>query len=159
MAKINQQPPKAPAWPWGGPRSVRDKLVDRSQVDTKKTKKKGDARNPALASMALLDSIGPAHSADELRLPLPPMPGGHDADVAGFQERPALAEVARRNEERGRGGLERSLSQLRIPPERADRLKALLGREQQMLDLISSVSADVEEVERKRREEQAEEAY
>lgn len=159
MAKINQQPPRAPAWPWGGPRSVRDKLVDRAQLDTRKAKKKGDARNPALASAALLDFIGPAHSADELRLPMPPLPAGHDADVAGFQERLALAEVAVFNEEAGRSAMEQSLAQLKVPPERAERLKALLGRERQMLDLVSAVSADVDEVERRRREEQAEETY
>ena len=51
MAKVGQQP-KAPLWPWGGPRSVRDKLVDKTQV-TSKARKKGDPKNPALASAAL----------------------------------------------------------------------------------------------------------
>jgi len=58
MAKVNQQPPRAPLWPWGGPRSVRDRLVEPRQLDTRKTKKKGDPKNPSLASAALLDFIG-----------------------------------------------------------------------------------------------------
>ena len=74
MAKINQQPPKTPMWPWGGPRSVRERLVDPAQFDRKKKlKKAGDPKNPALASAALMDFIGPAHSSEELRLPLPPV--------------------------------------------------------------------------------------
>ena len=73
MAKINNQPPKAPLWPWGGPRSVREKLVDPTQFDRKKKlKKTGNPKSPALASAALLDFIGPAHSSEELRLPTPP---------------------------------------------------------------------------------------
>ena len=75
MAKLNNMPPRAPLWPWGGPRSVREKLVDPAEFDRKKkVAKKGDPKNPALASAALLDWIGPGHNADELRLPLPPHP-------------------------------------------------------------------------------------
>src|SRR6185369_17960382 len=82
MAKINQNPPRTPMWPWGGPRSVRERLVDPAQFDRKKqARKAGNPKSPALASAALLDFIGPAHSADELRLPLPPYPEGHDADL------------------------------------------------------------------------------
>ncbi len=94
MAKINQQPPRAPLWPWGGPRTVREKLVDPSQLDRKKKTKAGNPKNPALASSALLDFIGPAHSSEELRLPLPPMPFGHEADLERFSDRPHLASVA-----------------------------------------------------------------
>ena len=99
MAKINNQPPKAPLWPWGGPRSVRERLVDPAQVNRKKAAKTGNPKNPALASAALLDFIGPAHSSEELRLPLPPHPGGHDADLEGFSDRPHLASVAGRGYE------------------------------------------------------------
>ena len=76
MASIRQQP-QAPQWPWGGPQALRSKVVNRGQIEKKGVKKKGDPKNPALASTALLDFIGPAHSAEELRLPLPPMPAGH----------------------------------------------------------------------------------
>ena len=50
MAKINNQPPKAPLWPWGGPRSVREKLVDPSQINRGKKVKKGNAANPIESS-------------------------------------------------------------------------------------------------------------
>src|SRR6476619_6857927 len=121
MAKINQQPPKAPMWPWGGPRSVRDRLVDRTQLESKKAKKKGDPKNPALASAALLDYIGPAHSSEELRLPLPVFPEGHDADIDGYLDRQSLGSVAERSDPESRGRLEKSLGQLRAPPERVER--------------------------------------
>lgn len=157
MAKIGQQP-KAPLWPWGGPRSVRDKLVDRTQV-TSKAKKKGDPKNPALASSALLESIAPAHSAEELRLPLPPMPAGHAADVESFLDRPHVSTVAERMSEYRQAELERGMAAVRAPAERVERLKALLQRESLMLDLVSTVGEAMREVEHRRREEQAEEAY
>src|SRR5579883_2089807 len=108
MAKINL-PPRAPPWPWGGPRSVREKLVDPSQLDRKKKAKKGDPKNPALPSADLLDSIGPAHSADELRLPLPPHPEGHDADLSGFNDRPMFDAIADRGDADMRRVMERAL--------------------------------------------------
>lgn len=156
--KINQPPPRAPAWPWGGPRTVRDKLVDRTQVD-RKAKKKGDPKNPALASSALLDFIGPAHSADELRLPLPPMPEGHDADLAAFTDRQSMQSVAERGDERQRRALESGLASIRVAPERLERMKSLLAREAQMLELVGFVSREMDEVNRRRREEQKEEGY
>src|SRR5882757_8983829 len=107
MAKINQQPPQ-PAWPWGGPRAVQEKLVKRAQlIDSKKVKKKGDPKNPALASAALLDFIGPPHSSEELRLPLPVFPEGHDADLDGYLDRQSLGSVAGRSDQDTRGRLER----------------------------------------------------
>src|SRR3954471_4276097 len=123
MAKIQQQPPKAPAWPWGGPRAVRDKLVDRTQLENKKTKKKGDPKNPALASAALLDFIGPPHSSEELRLPLPVFPEGPDADIDGYLDRQSLSSVAERSDQDERGKLERNLSSVRAPADRIERLK------------------------------------
>src|SRR3954468_13977290 len=133
MAKINNQPPPSAAWPWGGPRSVRERLIDRAQLDKKKLGKAGNPKSPALPSAALLDFIGPAHSSEELRLPLPPHPGGHDADLEGFSDRPHLASVAGRGEEDQRRMLERGLSKVNAPPERLERLKALLSRESAML--------------------------
>lgn len=140
-------------WPWGGPRSVREKLVDRAQLDKKSARKRGDPKNPALASAALLDFIGPAHSAEELRLPMPVPPKGHDADVEGFIDRPFLSRVAERIEADAQAAVERSLSSIKARPERLDRLKALLQREAQMLRLVSDVSDAVGEIERRRREE------
>lgn len=157
MAKIGD-PPRAPLWPWGGPRSVREKLVERSQLTTK-AKKKGDPKNPALASAALLDSIGPAHSAEDLRLPMPPTPMGHDADVEGFADRPHLSTVAERLNEHRQAEIDVGLSVIRAPPERVDRLRSLLQREASMLELVGHVSDDMAEVERRRREEQAEESF
>lgn len=159
MAKIGGQQPRAPAWPWGGPREVRGKLVDRTQLEQKNVRKKGDPKNPALASTALLDFIGPAHSAEELRLPLPPGPAGHDADVEGYLDRGPLSSVAERLAEANQEALQRGLGSLRAAPERVERLKALLARESQMLDLISSVSGDMAEIERRRREETQAEGF
>ena len=159
MAKINQQPPKAPMWPWGGPRSVRDRLVDRTQLDTKKTKKKGDPKNPSLASAALLDFIGPAHSSEELRLPLPVFPEGHDADIDGYLDRQSLGSVAGRQDQEARGRLERNLANVKAPPDRIDRLKALLSREASMLQLVGKVHEEVEDIHRRRMEEQKEEGF
>jgi hypothetical protein len=155
MAKIGglPPPPPQPTWPWGGPRSVREKLVDRNQLDKRTGRKKGDPKNPALASSALLDFIGPAHSAEELRLPMPVPPAGHDADVESFLDRPVLAEVTEHLSDAAQGALDRGLAALRATPERLDRLKALLQREAQMLKLVGSVADEVQEIERKRREE------
>lgn len=159
MAKIGQQQPRAPMWPWGGPRSVRDKLVDRSQLDRKSVRKKGDPKNPALASAALLDFIGPAHSAEEMRLPMPVPPGGHDADLDGYLDRPQLQSVAERMNEIRQAALERGFQSLRAAPDRVDRLRSLLQREASMLELVGNVSADQAEIERRRREETLEEGY
>lgn len=152
MAKIGQQP-AAPQWPWGGPATVRDKLVNRAQVEKKGVRKKGDPKNPSLASAALLDSIGPAHSAEELRLPMPILPGGHDADVESFLDRPFLSNVAERLSDEQQAALDRGLGSLRAAPERVDRLKSLLQREASMLQLVGTVSSEMAEIERRRREE------
>jgi len=158
MAKINNQPPRAPLWPWGGPRTVREKLVEPSQFDRKK-RKAGNPKSPALASAALLDFIGPAHSSEELRLPTPPQPRGHEADLEGFSDRPFLASVAGRADMEQRQLLERGLSLINAPPERLERLKGLLQREAQMLSLVSQVHADIQDIQRRMREEQKEEGY
>jgi hypothetical protein len=146
-------------WPWGGPRVVKERLVERTQLNDRKTKKKGDPKNPSLASAELLDFIGPPHSSEELRLPLPPMPTGHDADINSYVDRQNLASVAARGDEGERGRLEQNLDNLRAAPERIDRLKALLSREGAMLKLISKVYDDVEEINRRRREEQKAEGF
>ena len=159
MAKIGGQQPRAPAWPWGGPKEVRGKLVDRAQLDRKNVRKKGDPKNPALASAALLDFIGPAHSAEEIRLPLPPGPAGHDADVEGYLDRGPLNSVAERLGEDQQEALQRGLGTLRAAPDRVERLKALLAREAQMLELVNGISADMAEIERRRREETQAEGY
>ncbi len=159
MAKVGGQQPRAPAWPWGGPREVRGKLVDRAQLERKNVRKKGDPKNPALASTALIDSIGPAHSAEELRLPMPPGPAGHDADVESYTDRGPLSSVAERLSEASQETLQRGLASLRAPADRVERLKSLLTRESQMLELIGGVSNDMAEIERRRREETAGEGY
>jgi hypothetical protein len=160
MAKINNNPPKAPMWPWGGPRSVRDRLVDPTEFDRKKkVAKKGDPRNPALASTALLEFIGPGHTSDELRLPPPPFPEGHDADVEAFSDRPYLAAAAERADEEERRQIEKGLSRINAAPERLDRLKALLNRESQMLNVVAQLHAEMAEIQRRMREEQKTEGY
>lgn len=159
MAKINQPPTPTPLWPWGGPRAVRERLVERSQLERKKALKKGDPKNPALPSAELLDFIGPAHSSEELRLPLPPMPAGHDADTEGFDDRAALQLVADRADPEERKSLERGLGAVRAASDRLDRLKALLSREFQMLSLVAQVNQEVVEILARMREAQKEEGY
>jgi hypothetical protein len=147
MSKINQQPPRTPMWPWGGPRSVREKLVDPAQLDRKKAlKKAGNAKAPALASAALLDFIAPAHSSEELRLPLPPHPEGHDADVETFLDRPHLITVSGRQEGDSKRALERSLAKVSASPERMERMKALLSRESEMLNTVDHVAKEMREI-------------
>ncbi|MBX7101596.1 MAG: hypothetical protein K1X89_28035 [Myxococcaceae bacterium] len=158
MAKINQPPPQLPPWPWGSARTVREKLVNPAQLD-RKARKKGDPKNPALASAALLDFIGPAHSADELRLPLPPTPEGHDADLAAMVDRESMQSVAERRSQGQRTAMENALNAARAAPDRLERLKSLLSREAQMLEVVSKVSEDMEEIVRRMREEQQDEAY
>ncbi len=159
MAKIGGQQPRAPSWPWGGPREVRGKLVDRTQLERKNVRKKGDPKNPSLASAALLDSIGPAHSAEEIRLPMPPGPAGHDADLESYTDRAPLSSVAERLSEANQEALQRGLGALRAPADRVERLKSLLTRESAMLELVGGISNDMAEIERKRREETASEGY
>jgi hypothetical protein len=134
-------------WPWGGPRSVREKLVDPAQLDRKKAlKKTGNPKTPALASAALLDFIAPAHSSEELRLPLPPHPEGHDADVETFLDRPHLITVAGRHEGDSKRALERGLSKVNASPERMERMKALLSREGEMLNMVDHVAQEMREI-------------
>ncbi len=160
MAKINQNPPNTPMWPWGGPRSVRERLVDPAQLDRKKqTRKSGNPKNPALASAELLDFIGPAHSAEELRLPLPPHPEGHDADLEAYRDRQSLQSAAEKLDPEERRSIDRGLSRLTVSPERLDRMKALLGREAQMLALVGRMNDEISQIFQKIREEQSEAPY
>ncbi len=154
MAKINNQQPQAPAWPWGPPAEVRERLVGPAQVDRRKVNQKGNPKNPPLASAALMDFIGPAHSSDELRLPLPELPPGHDADLDGFLDRPHLLSLARRADHAQEKPLELSLDRVSTSDDRRDRMRALLAREAQMLELLQQVHHDVREIDQKRREEQ-----
>lgn len=159
MAKINQPPKGAPQWPWGAPRTVRERLVEPAQVDRRKLRKKGDPKNPSLASAALMDFIGPAHSADELRLPLPPMPAGHDGDLEAFREREFLGAALERGGHEKHAQLEQGLAMVKLSPERMERLKGLLARESQMLSLVKQLKDEVDEIERLRRQGQDEKGY
>lgn len=160
MAKINNQPPKQPLWPWGGPRGVRERLVDPTQLEGRQKKRKvGDPKNPALPSAELLDSIGYPHGADELRLPAPLPPPGHDADLAGFMDGPNLARVAERFAPETLRGLERFLARVQTSPERQERLRALLEREQSMLELVGTLASEIADIRRKMKEEQQEDGY
>jgi hypothetical protein len=155
MAKINDKPPRAPQFPWDLRVLVRPKQLERPN----KVKKKGDPKNPALASQALLESIGPGHNSDELRLPHPTMPPGHDADLMGFSDLPQLAQLAERAEPEIEELTERALASIQTTPDRRERLFAFLGRERQMLKRMREHYADVQEVDQKRREETKDENY
>jgi hypothetical protein len=158
MANINNRNPGG-LWPWGGNTAggLRERKVTPEALRPKKLAKKGDPRNPALASAALLDFIGPGHTSDELRLPLPPHPRGHDADLEGFNDRPHLAQVAERGEPASLERTKQLLSELEVAADRRSRLEGLLEREERMLGIIGRVSKDQQEVDRLRREEQKEE--
>jgi hypothetical protein len=152
--KINNRTP-APQFPWDVRYLVRPKELERPG----KVKRKGDPKNPALASMALMDFISPAHNADELRLPLPPTPEGHDADLAAHTDREQLESFVGRSEEAVEDLTERAFQSIRAAGDRMDRLRALLGREQQMLKVVRQVQADIEEIDRKRKDETKDEGY
>jgi len=148
MAKINQPPPQpTPMWPWGGPRLVRERLVDRAQLDrARRAGKSGNPKAPALASSELLDFIAPAHSSEELRLPLPTSPEGHDADVETFYDRPHLVTVGERGGDQSKQQLDGAFARVNAPPDRLERMRALLSREGQMLSLVAHVGADMKEI-------------
>jgi len=147
MAKITQQPPSTPQWPW--PSNASERMVTPAQVDRRpriNSRKPGDPKNPSLASAALMDFIGPAHSSEELRLPMPPPPPGHDADVETFLDRPHLLTVATRGEPDTQRTLEQTLSEVNATPERLDRMKALLSREGQMLGMVTNQAQEMREI-------------
>jgi len=82
-----------------------------------------------------------------MRLPLPPFPEGHDADVEGFLDRPYLHALTKRAQEGGDSQqLERALPQINASQERVDRLKALLKRESQMLDAVGRVASEMQNI-------------
>jgi hypothetical protein len=147
MARIGQQP-RGPIWPWGGPRTLREKLVDPAQFDRKKKAKKlGDPKRPALASAALLEFIGPGHASDELRLPPPPSPFGDGTDeLTPFPDRAFTRQVVERSVESNRTALENALAKVTAAPEKLERMRAVIHREAQMLALLGRVQADTDEV-------------
>ncbi len=159
MAKIGE--PKVPLWPWGGPRSVREKLVDPAQFDRKKRRKLGDPKAPSLASAALLDFIGPGHASDEVRLPPPPSPFGDSArELTPFPDRAFTRQVAERGSEQARQTLDAALAKVAAAPDKLERMKAVIQREAQMLSLLQQVQADTDEViERMKQEYQANGEY
>ena len=67
--------------------------------------------------------------------------------------------MAGRGDTEQRQLLERSLGRINAPPERLERLKGLLQREAQMLALVGQVHSEVQEIQRRMREEQQEEGY
>ncbi len=153
MAKISDQP-KAPFFPWGGPASVNERIVRPAQLlDRKGIRKKGDPKNPALASAALLDFIGPGHTAEALRLPMPPAVPGHEAETSDFIDRSYLSAVAARIDDESRHEFDLAMGGISASPERVDRLNSLLQKEGEMLQLVAQVARDIEEIEQRRREE------
>jgi hypothetical protein len=159
MSKIKQQPPRGPVFPWGGPKSVRERLVDPSQLERAKKGRKGDPNNPVLPSAALMDSIGPAHSAEEMRLPMPAHLTGNGAELSAFSDRPHLQRAAERGAEEATAALETALQRVRATPERMEQLELLLGEERQMLELLAQLNRELEEIRRRVREEQKETGY
>jgi len=145
-------------WPWGGARNVQEKLVRSSQLETRRTNRKKDPKALPLASAALLEFIGPAHSSEELRLPAPLMPLGEESSHAS-SEREELAQALERGSPGALGQLQKQLLTLNVPAERLERLKSMLSYEENMLRLVGEVSQALEEIERLRQEAQQEEGY
>jgi len=158
MSKVNTPSPKSSMWPWGGAKNVQEKLVRASQVRTQRANRKGDPKAIPLASAALLEFIGPAHSSEELRLPAPPMPWERDASNT-LSEREGLAQALERCSPESSKQLQKQLLGLQMPPERLERLKSMLAYEESMLELVGEVSWGMEEIERLRKLEQQEEGY
>lgn len=147
MARIGPREPRPPPWPWGGPRSIRERLVDPAQFERKRLRKKADPRNPPLASMALLDFMGPGHSSDEVRLPPPPDPyAGAESDIEPFPDRGFTRSVVERGQEQAKEVLTSAFAKVQVAPDRLDRMKAVLNREAQMLSLLGKVQAETDEV-------------
>jgi len=160
MSKIDTpQSPKSSMWPWGGSKNVEEKLVRTAQLQqSRRIASKRDLKNPPLASAALLEFIGPAHSSEALRLPAPPSPwGGEPSSV--FSEREGLAQALERSSPESSRQLQKQLLSLGIADDRLERLKSMLAYEENMLALVSEVSASMEAIERWRQEEQKEEGY
>ncbi len=146
MAKIKTNLPKSPMWPWGGPRSVRERLIDPSQFERKRPKRLGDPKRPALASNALLEFIGPGHTSDELRLPPPPSPFGGAEEITPFPDRTFTREVVNRSSESNRLAMDVALNRVVASPDKLDRMRAVLAKESQMLELLGRVQADTDEI-------------
>lgn len=136
----------APVWPWGAPRNVRERLVDPSVFDRKKRRKSGDPKSPALASADLLDFIGPGHTSDELRLPMPPGYEDGSEDFRPFPDRELTAELCSQGSEEARGVLAQAVKSLALPPERQARVMAMLGREARMLAVLGHIQKEVDEI-------------
>ena len=126
---------------------MREKLVDPAQFERKRRLRKGDPNRPPLASIELLEFMGPGSTSDELRLPPPPTGlGSADSEVTPFPDRSFTRQVVERGEERSRQTLERALAKVQIPPERMERLKSLLKTEAQMLNLLQRVQKETDTV-------------
>ena len=156
MPKIKEQS----VFRWVGPKRLRERLVDPLQLERAgKARRQGDPKHPALASAALMDFIGPAHSADELRLPLPPQPGGRYAELTPFSDRPNLQAAVERGVAENTAALERALRGVSAVPKRMAELEILLGRERRMLERLARLHGEIEEIQRRVREEQKESGY
>lgn len=133
-------------WPWGGPRSVRERLVNPSVFERKKRRKTGDPKSPALASADLLDFMGPGHTSDELRLPMSPGYGDGGEEFRPFPDRELTAEICELGGVEARAELEKMLGRLALAPGRHARVAEMLGREARMLEVLGRMQADVDEV-------------
>jgi len=156
MAKIGgDNTPRVPLWPWGGTRSIREKLVDPAQFDRKKKARKlGDPKQPPLASAALLEFMGAGHTSDEVRLPPPPSPFGQGTEeITPFPDRAFTRTVVERGEEGQRFAVESALSRVSVAPDKLERMKAVLNREAQMLSLLGRVQTDTDEIIERMKEE------
>lgn len=152
MAKIGQ--PNIPVWPWGGPRSVREKLVDPTQFERKRRKKLGDPKRPSLASAALLEFMGPGRTSDELRLPPPPSPFGDGSrELTPFPDRSFTRQVVERGDEGERRNLDAALARVTVAPEKLERMRAVVQREGLMLALLGQVQAETDEIIERMKEE------
>lgn len=161
MSKVGNQQPQS-FWPWGGPRSIREKLVDPAQFDRKKKAKKlGDPKRPALASAELLEFMGPGHTSDELRLPPPPSPFGQGTEeLVPFPDRAFTRQVVDRGGEGTKRALEAALTRVAVAPDKLERMRAVINREAQMLALLGKVQSDTDEIiERMKQEYKANGSY
>jgi hypothetical protein len=136
MSPVRPSDLRPPLWPWGGPRSVRDRLVEPSDFAQRLQLPKPDPRSPRLPSPALLAFSAPPPTTDSLRLTDPPA-----SSDPGSSDWMLLESLLARSE---RTGLDPSPWLPGAPtPEQAGVLDRRLEEEHGMLSVLRGLVHDV----------------
>jgi hypothetical protein len=152
MAKINQPPAEPrPAWPW--PKDIRDRIVQKGQLEPAKTQRKaGDPKSPPLVSDKLLKSLSTEGGAMGTRLSPPPVPAAFVPEAAARAMRRSLMRRALHRAGKSKGALAKLISPTdlaRLPEARRDQVKRDLEREEAMLKLLEGLGSELDDIARK----------